>query len=360
MKSSLLTIAVFSPLLFSPMPVLAEQGGWTDRINFKGDFRLRYEGIDEEGDSNIDRARIRARFGLSAKVSEDLKIVVRLATGGGNPSSTNQTIGGGTTIEDIGFDQAYIDWRIAQGLNFYGGKMKNPFFRTGSSQLIWDSDLNPKGLALKVESGGVFGVAGGFVSGKRNDGEDSMFYIAQAGFTVALSEMTSATAGAGYFSFSKTIGYAAFYKGKAKGNTLDDNDFYVYGYKGTELFAQIDSELGGWALRLFAHYAKNNEVSGQNTAFSFGATLGEAKQKGQMQFAWAYQDLEADSLIGTFNNSDFGGGGTDADGYILQAKYAYSDKVFFGGTFFLNSVERFQGIEHDYSRIQLDVEFKFD
>ena len=126
------------------------------------------------------------------------------------------------------------------------------------------------------------------------------------------------------------------------------------------MFAQIDSELGGWPLRLFAHYAKNNKVSEQNTAFAFGAIFGETKQNGQMQFAWAYQDLEADSLIGTFNNSDFGGGGTDAEGHILKVEYAYSDKVFFGGTIFLNSVERFQGIEHDYSRIMLDVEFKFD
>lgn len=360
MKSSLLAIAVFSPLLFSPTPVLAEQGGWTDRINFKGDFRLRYEGIDEEGESDINRMRIRARFGLSAKVNEDLKIVVRLATGGGNPSSTNQTIGDGTTFEEIGIDQAYVDWRVAEGLNFFGGKMKNPFFKTGSSQLIWDSDLNPKGLALKVKSGGFFGVAGGFVSKKRNDGEDSMLYVVQAGFTAALNKSTSVTAGAGYFGYSKTIGYAAFYKGKAKGNTLDDNDHYVYGYKNTELFAQIDSELGGWALQLFAQYTKNNEVSEQNTAFSFGAKLGETKQKGQMQFAWAYQDLEADSLIGTFNNSDFGGGGTDAKGHILKAKYAYSDKVFFSGTFFINKVERFQGLEHDYNRVQLDLEFKFD
>jgi len=34
--------------------------------------------------------------------------------------------------------------------------------------------------------------------------------------------------------------------------------------------------------------------------------------------------------------------------------------LFIGGTFFINEVERFQGMEHDYQRIQLDIEIKFD
>ena len=64
-------------------------------------------------------------------------------------------------------------------------------------------------------------------------------------------------------------------------------------------------------------------------------------------------------MIATFNDSDFGGGGTDADGHILKAKYALSKKLILGGTLMLNDVDRFQGTEHDYMRLQLDVEFKF-
>ena len=93
--------------------------------------------------------------------------------------------------------------------------------------------------------------------------------------------------------------------------------------------------------------------------YAFGAKIGSAKSKGESEFSWTYQDIEADSVIGTFNDSDFGGGGTDSDGHILKAKYAWSKQIFLGGTLFINNVDRFQGTEHDYSRLQLDVEFKF-
>lgn len=65
-------------------------------------------------------------------------------------------------------------------------------------------------------------------------------------------------------------------------------------------------------------------------------------------------------MIGTFNDSDFGGGGTDSNGHMLRTKYAVNKKIFLGGTLFINEIDRFQGTEHDYSRLQLDVEFKFD
>ena len=78
-----------------------------------------------------------------------------------------------------------------------------------------------------------------------------------------------------------------------------------------------------------------------------------------MQFSYAFQDIEADAVIGTFNDSDFGGGGTDSDGHMLKYKYAMSKNTFIGGTLFINSIDRFQGVEKDYDRIQIDVEFKF-
>jgi hypothetical protein len=51
-----LIVALLSVALFcSSMPVAAEEESWTDRINLKGDLRLRYEGIDEEDGGNRDR-----------------------------------------------------------------------------------------------------------------------------------------------------------------------------------------------------------------------------------------------------------------------------------------------------------------
>ena len=78
-----------------------------------------------------------------------------------------------------------------------------------------------------------------------------------------------------------------------------------------------------------------------------------------MEFSRTYVDIEADAAIGTFSESDFGGGGTDSSGHILNGKYVLSKNVSLGGTLFVNEVDRFQGTEHDNKRIQLDIDFKF-
>ena len=126
------------------------------------------------------------------------------------------------------------------------------------------------------------------------------------------------------------------------------------------MFAQFDTELAGWPFRVYAHAVQNNEVSEQDKGYAFGAKVGSAKSDGDMEFSWTFIDLEADAVIGTFSDSDFGGGGTDSDGHLIKAKYAVSKEIFLGGSLFVNKVDRFQGVEHDYNRLQLDVEFKFD
>lgn len=360
MKLTTAATAIVATLIMSFSPVRAEDKSWTDQIDFSGDFRLRYEGIDEEFEVERNRMRFRSRFGFSATASDNVKVVLRLATGGGNPVSTNQSFDDGFSTKDIGVDLAYVDWQISDTLNVYGGKMKNPFFRPGSTPLVWDGDLTPEGLAIKYSAGSVFAAVGGFSVEERSNSDDSLLYVAQGGVRYPFGESNKLTVGVGYIAYTNTIGNEAFYNGKAKGNTLDIDDLYVFEYINTEVFAQVDTKLADWPVQIFAHYAKNNEVSRENIAIAYGAKIGSSKDSGQAQFTWIYEDIEADSVIGTFNDSDFGGGGTDAKGHLLKAKYGFSKKIFVGGTIFVNKVERFQGTEHDYNRIQLDLEIKFD
>jgi hypothetical protein len=133
----------------------------------------------------------------------------------------------------------------------------------------------------------------------------------------------------------------------------------VYDYKNAEAFAQFDSKLGSWPLQVYAHYTVNNEAPEEDTAYAVGAKIGSAKKRGSQQFSWTWQDIEADAVIGTFNDSDFGGGGTDSEGHILKYKFMLRDKISIGGTYFSNVIDRFQGTAHDFERIQFDVEFKF-
>ena len=360
MKSLSVLTAATVALLLTTAPANAQEESWVDRIKFKGDVRLRHERIDEDGEEDRARMRFRTRFGLSAKVSDDVKFVFQLATGGDSPVSTNQSFDDGFSTKDIGVDLAYVDWTINDNLIFYGGKMKNPLYKAGGVPLIWDGDLNPEGFAVKYTSGNFFGTVGGFSAEERSSSDDSLLYAAQAGMKFPLGDGASLTAGVGYFAYTDTIGNEPFYNGSANGNSVDLGGDYIYDYKNTELFAEMSTRVGDWPLKVYAHATQNSDAPTEDTGFAVGAKLGSAKKDGEMEFSWTYMDIEADAVIGTFNDSDFGGGGTDSDGHMLKAKYAVSKKIFLGGTLFLNNVDRFQGTEHDYNRLQLDVEFKFD
>jgi hypothetical protein len=68
-------------------PLVAEQiddrmaaVSWAERMRWKGDFRYRYENIDEEGKDGRNRSRIRARTHLEADLSPTLEVGIGLAT----------------------------------------------------------------------------------------------------------------------------------------------------------------------------------------------------------------------------------------------------------------------------------------
>ena len=354
--------AVFAAagLLLVTAPAAAAESGWADRLNLKGDVRLRYEGIDEDGEADRDRMRFRARLGLSAAVNDDVKVLLQLATGGDNPVSTNQSFDDGFSTKDIGVDLAYVEWTANESLTLFAGKMKNPLYRAGGAPLVWDGDLNPEGFAAAFRTGNFFATGVAFSAEERSSADDSLLFAAQAGMDFAVAENGKLTAGVGYFGYTDTIGNSPFYNGSAKGNTVDIDGNYVFDYRNTELFAQYGTSIDDWPLRIFVHATRNNEVSREDTAYAFGAKLGSAKGQGSSEYSWTFQDIEADAVIGTFNDSDFGGGGTDASGHILKAKYMLRDRIGLGGTLFLNDIDRFQGVEHNYSRIQIDLEFKFN
>ena len=355
-------LAAGAAALFS-MPAFADDANssWADRISLYGDLRLRYEDIDEEGDPGAerDRERGRARIGLKADVSSDVTVIMGLATGGDNPVSRNVTGDGGFTTKDIGIELMYVDWKATDQLSVFAGKMKNPLFRAGGVPLIWDGDLNPEGAAAAFASGMFFANAGLFSVEERSGADDSTLRALQGGIKTDIGDVGKLTAGLGYFEYTNTIGNEPFYNGSSKGNTVDVDGNYVYDYKNTEVFAQFDTELGDWPFQVYAHYTVNSEAPVEDTAYAFGAKFGSAKKQGTQQVSYTYQDIEADAVIGTFNDSDFGGGGTDASGHMIKYKYMLRDTISLGGTLFLNQIDRFQGTEHDFDRLQIDVEFKF-
>lgn len=339
----------------------SKASSWSDRIKVKGDFRLRHEGINEEGKDSRRRDRIRARAAIIASVSEHGEVGIGMASGGDDPVSTNQTLGGGGSTKGLNLDLAYFSWSGLENSRIVGGKFKNPLYKPGSSALMWDGDWNPEGLGFFWDRGDYFAnVLGTWLESDSSRG-NQFSYGAQIGLNKSFSDAVKFTAGVSYFSLD-TKGKGSFFG--------DDDDFfgnsfnpitntYIYDYELIQLFADIGFDFGSQPAHLFVDFVQNQDADQFDTGYSVGFKYGSAKAPGSWQGEVVYQDLEADATLGLLTDSDFAGGGTDGKGFIFKGGYALTNEMKASFTYFLTERDSNAGNPHDYDRFQLDLAVKF-
>jgi hypothetical protein len=165
---------------------------WADRIKIEGDIRVRYQqdnpgrdnttgatylAIEEDAANatrgaitrapdfasfvtrsadgrslstantteSVGRERLRLRLGLSAKVTDEVGVGLRLATGNATDRvSTNQTLGQDFNKYQIFVDRAFVRLDPADWLTVQAGRIPNPWF---STEMAWSDNLNFEGLA---------------------------------------------------------------------------------------------------------------------------------------------------------------------------------------------------------------------
>ena len=162
---------------------------WVNRISLNGDFRFRtdfnfysqnnsdqiidFETFNATGPVDINlqtnptglplantrvdrlnRFRIRARLGLTAALSDGVKVGFRLASGDDNsPISTNAILGGGLTKKNIWLDQAYLSVQPVPWVKGTFGRTPNPYYTT---DLLFDDDLNFDGITAAIDTPKLF------------------------------------------------------------------------------------------------------------------------------------------------------------------------------------------------------------
>ncbi len=349
---------------------LPESLAWAEKISFKGDFRYRHETIEAEDDGRMDRHRnrVRARIGMKAKVNDEFDIAIRLASGSADPVSANQTMGDSFSSKDIWLDRMYLTYHpeAISGLDVLAGKMANPFYVVGKSQLIWDGDLNPEGVAASYsyqlnDTLKAFANGGGFWVDENSGAVDPSVWGAQAGLTADIESVTL-TAGASYYNYGNVDGGGALWDGDFFGNNTDDldgdgdGDVFATDFDMVELFAEAKTQIGSMPVAVFGDYVDNTAASSENAGYLVGITLNKTKAPGSWQAGYDYRDLENDAVVGTLCDSDFAGGGTGGKGHKFAFGYQISKNVKAAATYFLN--ERNE-TEDDYRRLQLDIELKF-
>ncbi|MCB1069612.1 MAG: putative porin [Verrucomicrobia bacterium] len=369
MKKILMTMTAGLMLANLALAEESAKPSWTDTIKLKGDVRFRLEQIDDATKSETrERARIRARLAAEAKVNDEIKAAIGLASGGDDPVSSNQTLSDGFSTKDIRLDLAYLTYspEAADGLNLTLGKMKKPW--TMVNDLVWDGDLNPEGAALNYKLGldgmALLLNAGAFAVEERSSTDDTMLYSGQAAVEVKQDNMTVLIGGSLYY-YDNIEGFAPVYDdGDAFGNSTitvgeedDESILYANGFEIMEGFAKVSLDLG-MPVSMFGNYVVNNDADDYDTGYLFGFSVGKAKELGTFDFSYDYRELEKNAVVGAFADSDSFGGGTDGRGHRLALGIGLAKNLSGKITYFIDETG-ISGSAEDYNRLQIDLVGKF-
>ena len=336
------------------------------RFRFTGDVRVRYENFLQQGVPDRNRERIRLRFGFQGRLNEDFSAGMFIASGAwanGAPSftdpvSTNETLTGFFERKTVGFDRGWITFNPQnhKWLELTGGKFAYSWIRT---PMTFDNDLNPEGFSEKAS----FDLKNNFFKNVTLGGMQILFNEANAatfpgfgdsyadGFffntRLQLGKRVTITPSYSILNWNSadviaqnanpatpTVGSAAtrVINANALTNATRNCGAVVGGanpecrlggiahrefvskflYSDLIIDTNIRTPWARWPIRLLGEYEKNlnavNEsptASGkQDTAYWGEVSVGQTRNKNDVQIGYSFGHVEQDALISQFSESD--------------------------------------------------------
>lgn len=305
--------------------------GWT----LKGDLRLRMETRDPDkaDEENRDRARYRLRLSADKKLTDALKVKLRLASSTGDPTSTNDTFDSSFGGKEWRIDKAELEYTNGNWV-LHGGKMTNYLH---SSDIVWDTDVNPEGFFQQYAKNGFYATMGELFV-EESTGDDINLYVVQFGYKGG-DKLKYDVSGA-YYSYNSVDGFFE-----------TDSDSYD--------FADLLATLSYDKLSINLNLVKNNSDLGpvgdeSDTAWGVFVDYGGNKP-GDFAFSLKYAEIEALSSYTVLSDADFGKG--DKKGVAARANYQASKFLGWGLNVF--DVDSINEVDKGFMLVQLDCAIKF-
>jgi hypothetical protein len=338
-------------------------------LDVSGDFRLRYEHTTgHAGVPARDRGVLRGRLGASYAVNDRFTVGARIATGDpDDPNSTDITLDEFVDDLTVSLDQAYARYRF-DDLEIVGGKFANPFART---ELIWDGDVNPYGLAgshtlyqgadTAVRVTGIYSIVDEQIAAQGSD---------MLGAQVSLDLRPAADwqfgFDAAYYDYEIGSLLAADSGDTRDNNLTPDGGAYLSDFDLLDFVVRMGYSgfSSGWPLHVVGDYVRNlGAVVPEDAGWSLDFSFGELGETGDLRFGYGYAVAETDAVLAAFSHDNT----TYATNYrehTISVDYLAFDDTFLNLTGYLyrrdNSALSDQVGDNDWlSRVRLNLQFSF-
>ncbi len=345
---------------------------WVRKTTLSGDFRLRYNYTEKDDNRSQSQGRFRVRLNLDIKVAKKVNFIFGLASGGNDPRSSNQSFGNDWDKKQININYAYVIYHPYKWLKLEGGKMANPIYTV--SQLIWDEDINPEGVAAQIDYPlnpclSLLLNTGAFVlqDNKNNTPTDPWMWVIQPGFSWRSDSGLQATFAAGYTSFEnfQDKPQQKYSSGTNSYYNVAGTKYYRYKYNLATLTGEVGLRNPIPAVRqiryagLFGEYSNNVATSDGKTGYLIGLKFGDEKvvEKGQWYFKSNWRRLEKNAVPDILPDSEFYFGDTGVSGYELAFRYGLWKNINMQ-TRYVRS-EQIGSPADPANLIQTDLNFKF-
>ncbi len=308
------------------------------KMKWFGDFRLRHEMQNRTLATTRNRERFRLRVGFRADINDRLKGQFRLASGPQDePTSTNQSFTDSFYKKTFNIDQAFLTYVPHEAVEVIGGKYDAPFFAGSIKEnTIWDGDVTVEGASVKLSK--KFGehswmpylLAGAFVLDEgAADSEDPALFSGEAGVEVdpwvdperPFLDALKISASVAYHDYTNVQGKSIDFGLRGNSGLGASTTLYRYDFDVVNVAAKLSSSIKSVPVTLVGDFSDNTNAPDEDRAWMGGVELGATKNPGDLMLAAYAKKLERDAVLGAFTDSDFGGGGTNHQGFITYAGY---------------------------------------
>lgn len=275
------------------------------------DFRARLESdwdsqrADGVRREDRDRARIRARFGLTFTPAGPFSFGLRARSGDkDSQQSPHATVidfdGGDTGPNDINLDRWYARWQSGGGF-VWAGRNNLPFWM--QNELFWDDDVTPVGVALGHGNGALQLKAGYFALPVGMRDFSGNLAGAQIVYSGTLGDTGLSAAFGGYdFDADRNDPDAAKLRG---GNGRRDYTVLLASLQAKHTLAGRPLALGLDTIHNTRNYAASEPARKQRDGFVLSATYGQNKAAGDWLTGYSYARIETLAVNAAYAQDDW-------------------------------------------------------